>query len=135
MPTPNESPGAIASATTWADWLDHLEVDYDVMTDEDLHLEGMESLTGYHTVMTGTHPEYYSLAMLDALDGFVRSGGGLMYMGGNGFYWVTSMDSEGKHTIEIRRRDGTNTWEAAPGEYHHSTTGEFGGVWRFTSLF
>ena len=27
-----------------------------------------------------------------------------MYLGGNGFYWVTAVDPEGPHMIEIRRR-------------------------------
>jgi N,N-dimethylformamidase len=31
----------------------------------------------------------------------------------------------------MRRHDGTEAWQAAPGEYYHSLTGEFGGLWRF----
>lgn len=70
--------------------------------------------------------------MLDSLQAYLRQGGRLMYLGGNGFYWVTSVDPETGHTIEIRRRGGTEAWQAAPGEYHHSTTGgELGGLWRF----
>ena len=41
------------------------------------------------------------------------------------------MDLEQRHTIEVRRQGGSQTWEAAPGEYYHSTTGEPGGLWRF----
>ncbi len=113
------------------DWLEEKNYKHDIITDEDLHWEGTELLSPYKVILTGSHPEYWSTQMLDAMEAYLNRGGRLMYMGGNGFYWVTSMDSEGKHTIEIRRRDGTNTWEAAPGEYHHSTTGEFGGLWRF----
>jgi len=29
-----------------------------------------------------------------------------------------------------RAEDGIRTWAAEPGEYHHSFTGEFGGLWR-----
>jgi N,N-dimethylformamidase len=54
-----------------------------------------------------------------------------MYLGGNGFYWITSQDPTNPAVIEVRRNHGTDTWEAAPGEFHHSTTGEFGGLWRF----
>ena len=112
------------------DWLDHLEVDYDVMTDEDLHLEGMESLAGYSTVMTGTHPEYYSLAMLDALDEFVRSGGGLMYMGGNGFYWRVAFHPDIPGVLEHRRaQQNIARWNPGIGQYFHSFTGEHGGQW------
>ena len=112
------------------DWLHGKDHRNDVITDEDLHLEGAALLAPYKVVVTGSHPEYWSGQMLDGLQQFLSKGGRLMYLGGNGFYWVTSMDPEG-HTIEIRRRAGTQTWEAAAGEYHHSTTGELGGLWRF----
>jgi N,N-dimethylformamidase len=54
----------------------------------------------------------------------------LMYLGGNGFYWVTSIDPSGSSAIEVRRWGGTGAWRAEPGEYFHSTTGELGGLWR-----
>jgi N,N-dimethylformamidase len=113
------------------DWMEVKGYHYDVITDEDLDVEGEVLLKPYKVIVTGSHPEYWSGPMLDGMQGYLEKGGRLMYLGGNGFYWVTSMDSEGKHTVEIRRRDGTETWEAAPGEYYHSTTGEFGGLWRF----
>jgi hypothetical protein len=56
-----------------------------------------------------------------------------MYMGGNGFYWVTPMDPSGRY-IELRRRDGTEHWQGAPGESYHTITGEPGGLWRFRGL-
>ena len=112
------------------DWLEHLEVDYDVMTDEDLHQEEKAALEGYRAVMTGTHPEYYSLAMLDALDGFVHDGGRLMYMGGNGFYWRVAFHPELPGVLEHRRAQ-QNLARSNPGtgQYFHSFTGEHGGVW------
>ncbi len=36
-------------------------------------------------IMTGAHPEYTSAAMMHALAGYIRDGGRLMYLGGNGF--------------------------------------------------
>ncbi len=54
--------------------------------------------------------------MLDALEAYLDAGGRLMYLGGNGFYWVTAVDPERPHVIEIRRWGGTETWGAAPGE-------------------
>ena len=113
------------------DWLEAQGYDYDVVTDDDLHAEGAELLAPYVTVVTGSHPEYWSGGMLDALEGFLTDGGRLMYLGGNGFYWVTSYDRERPHVIEVRRWHGTETYEAEPGEYYHSTTGELGGLWRF----
>ena len=40
------------------DWLEHLGVDYDVITEEDLHYEGLDLLRPYGVVLTGSHPEY-----------------------------------------------------------------------------
>ena len=113
------------------DFMEQKGLAYDVVTDEDLHWEGASLLGGYKVVVSGAHPEYWSSQMLDGLKTYLENGGRFMYLGGNGFYWITSMDPEERHTIEVRRRDGTETWEAAPGEYFHSTTGEFGGLWRF----
>ena len=112
------------------DWLDHLGVDYDVMTDEDLHYEGAKALRQYRSVMTGSHPEYYSLPMLDALDVFVRSGGGLMYMGGNGFYWRVAFHAAMPGVLEHRRaQQNMARWNPGPGQYFHSFSGEHGGLW------
>jgi N,N-dimethylformamidase len=71
--------------------------------------------------------------MLEGLHTYLERGGRLMYMGGNGFYWVTPMDPSGRY-IELRRRDGTEHWQGAPGESYHALTGEPGGLWRFRGL-
>ena len=112
------------------DWMDAQGFGYDVISDDDLHFEGAELLAPYSVVVTGTHPEYWTLQMLDGMQSYQADGGRLMYLGGNGFYWVTSFDPERPHVIEVRRWGGTRAWEAVPGEYHHSTTGELGGLWR-----
>ena len=41
--------------------------------------------------------------MLDALDAYLAGDGRLMYLGGNGFYWVTAMDPRRPHVVEVRR--------------------------------
>ena len=113
------------------DWLDHLGVDYDLITDEDLHSDGYELLRDYRVVVTGTHPEYHSTPMWDAMKAWTDRGGRLMYMGGNGWYWRIAYHDELPGVIEVRRaEDGIRTWAAEPGEYHHSFTGEYGGLWR-----
>ena len=113
------------------DWMEAKGHQYDVITDEDLHWKGRELLAPYRVIVTGTHPEYWSGPMLKGLEEYLGSGGRLMYLGGNGFYWVTSLDPERPHVIEVRRWRGTGTWEVAPGEGYHSTTGEPGSLWRF----
>jgi N,N-dimethylformamidase len=112
-------------------WLEAKGFQYDIITDEDLDQEGEALLARYRTVVSGSHPEYWTGAMLDGLERYLATGGRFMYLGGNGFYWVISHDRERPDVLELRRWGGTNAWHAAPGEYHHSTTGEQGGLWRF----
>ena len=114
------------------EWLDRREHRYDVLTDEDLHTEGVELLASYRVLLTGSHPEYWTHEMLDALEGWLARGGRLMYLGGNGFYWVTSIFRSKPHVLEVRRgHAGTGVWRSEPGEVHHASTGEPGGLWRF----
>ena len=113
------------------DWLEAHEQPYDVVTDDDLHAEGLPLLEGYAVVLTGCHPEYFSREMMDALAAYLGRGGRLMYMGGNGFYWRVSYPPAHPGMIELRRaEDGTRAWVEAVGEYYHSSTGEYGGLWR-----
>lgn len=114
------------------EWLDRRGFLYDVVTDEDLHHEGVSLLEGYRALLTGTHPEYWSAAMLDGLEAWLEGGGRLMYLGGNGFYWATSLFPGKSHVLEVRRgHAGTGVWRSEPGEVHHASTGEPGGLWRF----
>jgi N,N-dimethylformamidase len=65
------------------------------------------------------------------LEEFLGRGGRLMYMGGNGFYWRIAFHPENAAIIELRRAEGRGrAWDADPGEYYHSFTGEYGGLWR-----
>lgn len=108
------------------------DIDINVLTDDILDAEGYALLKPYRVIVTGTHPEYYSEAMLQALDEFIAGGGRLIYLGGNGFYWRTSYGGERRDIIEVRRaEDGTRAWAARPGEYHHGFEGGIlGGLWR-----
>ncbi len=111
------------------DWLEHEGIGYDTITDDDLHAEGAGLLRPYAGVITGGHPEYASEAMLDALGTYTDDGGNLAYLGGNGFYWVTTVAAGRPHLLEVRRgRSGSRTWTGEPGEGYHGT-GEPGGHW------
>jgi len=112
------------------DWLDQQGIDYDVISDHELQDRGVDLLAPYHCVMSGSHPEYYSTEMLQAVEGFLSRGGRFMYMGGNGFYWRVTFPKAWPDMIELRRaEDGTRAWEEMPGQYNHMT-GELGGLWR-----
>ncbi|GAB2179009.1 large subunit of N,N-dimethylformamidase [Dongia sp. agr-C8] len=113
------------------DWLSETGQHFDVITDDRIDAEGLELLRGYRCIVTGSHPEYHSTAMLDAFDAYLQEGGRLMYLGGNGFYWRVATHAELPGVIEVRRGEaGTRCFELPPGERFHSFTGEFGGLWR-----
>lgn len=112
-------------------WLEAKGFDYDIITDHDLHAEGVELLANYNVVISCTHPEYVSGQILDAWEDYLANGGRGMYLGGNGWYWVTAQHPTKPFLLEVRRGEiGDQTWKARPGEYHHSFTGERGGIWR-----
>ena len=113
------------------DWLEENDIPYDVATDEDLHTEGLALLSRYRPVLTGSHPEYYSTKMHDALGSYLQRGGRLMYLGGNGFYWRVAFHAELPGVMELRRgEDGIRDWVSDPGEYYMGFTGEYGGMWQ-----
>ncbi|WP_024927476.1 MULTISPECIES: N,N-dimethylformamidase beta subunit family domain-containing protein [unclassified Mesorhizobium] len=112
-------------------WLEHKGYDYDVLTDEDLHVEGLDLLKPYKCVMTGTHPEYYSQEMLDATEDYIATGGRYIYMGGNGYYWNVAFRDDDLSTMEVRKLDsGMRAWNARPGEHYLATTGQKSGLWK-----
>ena len=113
------------------DWLEGMGHQFDVITDEEMHHEGADALTPYRVILTGTHPEYYSKKMRDAVYEYTQRGGRLMYLGGNGFYWRIAYHEDRAGVIEIRRAEGgSRAWEPPSGEYYVSFTGEYSGLWR-----
>lgn len=112
-------------------WLDHLGCEYDVLTDFDLHAEGLDALKPYNVVINGTHAEYYSERMLDATEDYLAQGGRVMYLSGNGYYWVVGFRDDEPQVMEVRKLEaGSRAWQARPGEHYLATTGERSGLWR-----
>ncbi len=112
-------------------WLEACGIACDVITDEDLHHEGVALLERYRAVVTGAHPEYFTTPMWDGVRGYLARGGRLAYLGGNGFIWRCAMSAEMPGVIELRRaEDGIRYRDEEPGEYYHEFTGEYGGLWR-----
>ncbi len=112
-------------------WLEHKGYDYDILTDEDLHREGLDAVKPYACVMSGTHPEYYSEKMLDATEDFIAGGGRYIYMGANGYYWNVAFRDDEPWTMEVRKLDsGMRAWTARPGEHYLATTGQKSGLWK-----
>jgi N,N-dimethylformamidase len=113
------------------DWLEAMGQAFDVVTDEDLHQEGVAAIADYRVVITGAHPEYWSTDMWDAMVAYQHRGGRLMYLGGNGFYWRVAYSDDLPGVIELRRAEGGMRYQQSePGEYYQSFNGELGGLWR-----
>jgi len=126
------APRHFAAELYLTDWLEVMRHDYDVITDHDLHEDGVNLLSRYKMVITGSHPEYWTTPMMDALEAYQESGGRLVYLGGNGFFWVTAIDPERPHIAEVRRGYASSrVWNSHPAEVHLASTGEKGGIWRF----
>ena len=116
-------------------WLREKGFEFDVVTDEDLDERGVDALKHYDVVLTGSHPEYHTRRMLEALLAYRSAGGSLMYLGGNGFYWKIGRAVSAPHLLEIRRAEaGMRVWESQPGEYYNQLDGEYGGMWRRNGL-
>ena len=113
------------------DWLETIGQSYDVVTDEDLHHDGLSALDPYRVVVTGAHPEYWSTDMWEAMVAYQGRGGRLMYLGGNGFYWRIAYHDTLPGIVELRRAEGGMRYQSTePGEYYQSFNGELGGLWR-----
>ncbi|CAO4135914.1 N,N-dimethylformamidase beta subunit family domain-containing protein [Methylorubrum extorquens] len=112
-------------------WLDQSGFDYEVLTEQDVHLEGLAALKPYRCILSGTHPEYVSERILDATEDFIAEGGRFIYMGGNGYYWNVAYRDEEPWIMEVRKLDsGMRAWAARPGEHYLQTTGDKSGLWR-----
>jgi N,N-dimethylformamidase len=112
-------------------WLHRKGYDYDIVTDQELHDDGIDAIRGYKALTTGSHPEYHTIQTLDALQDYRDTGGKLMYLGGNGFYWRVALHQSESGAIEIRRGEsGIRAWAAEVGEYYNAFDGAYGGLWR-----
>jgi hypothetical protein len=112
-------------------FLEHEGIPYEILTDHDLHARGASALHGFNTLITGSHPEYPSLKSFSAYSAFAREGGNLLYLGGNGFYWVSALDSARPHRLEVRRGDiGVRPYSLPGGEHVNNLDGQRGGLWR-----
>lgn len=123
--------GRVNSDCYVVDWLDRAEIPHDVLTDHDLHADGIDALSPYRVLICGQHPEYHSERMLEAIEHFLARGGRLMYLGGNGFYWRAEPSVDAPHALEVRRAEGgIRVWATEPGESYNQFDGGYAGLWR-----
>ena len=104
---------------------------FDVITDEDVDTHGVDLLSSYSVVITGSHPEYVSPKWMAATEDWLEGGGRLMYLGGNGLFWVTATHPDMPGVIELRRGfAGSRDWTSEVGEEWLSFEDRVGGLWR-----
>ena len=109
------------------EWLEHVGIAYHVATDEDFEREGRGLTDRYATIVTGSHPEYWTRKGLDTLEGYLNEGGRTMYLGGNRFTRSPAVSKQSRGSIEVRRdNSGTRCWDAPYGERTHVATSEAG---------
>ena len=112
-------------------WLTTKGYEFDVITDDELHKYGLAAIEKYSVLVTCSHPEYHTPQSLHALQEYTNTGGHLMYLGGNGFYWKVAVSDAWPDAVEIRRGEGgIRAWASEPGEYYNAFDGEYGGLWR-----
>jgi N,N-dimethylformamidase len=111
------------------DWLERSGIDYEVVADDDLHAEGAAALAPYACVVGASRPACCTTAMLDGLESFLRAGGRLMHLGGNGFHWRTAFHPTLPGVVELRRTGQGVLAPTSVAERHLSFTGEAAGTW------
>ena len=90
-PNPEASPigdGAnhLTRSELWIlNWLEDAGYRLDVYSDRDFHI-GIDNLSGYKALILTTHPEYWTLQMIENLQQYLADGGHLIYLGGNGVF-------------------------------------------------
>lgn len=101
----------------------------DVLTDADVHAGGAALLGRYRAVVTGSHPEYLSMAMETGYRDYVAGGGRLAYLGGNGFAAAVAYRDD---LMELRRgpTQSGRTWDGPVAEMGLALTNEPGGYLR-----
>lgn len=87
-------PRGLSADLLMLEFLERSGIAYDVVCDHDLHTFGNAGISRYGTIITGSHPEYHTVESLSAYANFIKAGGNVMYLGGNGFYWSCATMSE-----------------------------------------
>lgn len=110
-------------------WLRTEGVEPVVMDDRALHANGAAALDGVRVLVLSAHPEYWTSSMLDALQEYIGRGGHVIYLGGNGLYWVTSLHPSKPHLMEVRRWGGSQTCSVEEVDRRHQFEDRLGGLW------
>jgi hypothetical protein len=79
-------------------WLEDAGFAADLYTEWDFH-SGINDFGNYAALVLCTHPEYWTLQMLDNLQEYLAGGGCLLYLGGNGVFERVDFTPGGRQLI------------------------------------
>ncbi|KAF5608647.1 uncharacterized protein FSUBG_4575 [Fusarium subglutinans] len=128
-------PRGLSADLFMLEFLENSGIAYDVVCDHDIHTFGHDIISRYGTIITGSHPEYHTAESFKAYIDFIRAGGNVMYLGGNGFYWSIATTCENSHRVEIRRGgEGVRAFTCEGGDLVFSSNGQSGLLWRSRGL-
>lgn len=94
-------------------WLERNNHSYSMITDRDVH-DNPALLRKFKTIIVSTHSEYWSTRMFDGLQSYLKNGGNVLYLSGNGLYWKVAFKGD---KMEAKKSGG-----------EHAYTGEQGGL-------
>jgi hypothetical protein len=118
-------------------WLERNGFAADYCTDLDLHEDG-RLLEPYRLLVSAGHDEYWSRAMRDQAEAFVRRGGNLAFFGANTCWWRVQVLEKGTALLCLKHRhpglDGgfDQWWNGQARRPENSLTGvsyRYGGGW------
>jgi N,N-dimethylformamidase len=76
----------LTRAELWVlNWLEDTGYSVDVYTDQDFH-GGINGFNEYKALILSTHPEYWTVQMFDNLVAYLKAGGSVLYLSGNGVF-------------------------------------------------
>jgi len=128
-------PRGLSADLLMVEFLERSGIPYDVVCDHDLHMFGYAGISRYGTIVTGSHPEYHTVESISAYASYIKAGGNVTYLGGNGFYWSCATMSENLHRVEIRRGgEGITAFACDGGDRIFSSNGQSGLLWRSRGL-
>lgn len=109
------------------EWLEKSHYPWAAITDRELD-RNPSVLDHCQVLITGTHPEYVSGTEFDGIDAWIRRGGRMLYLGGNGFQTRVSFDKERPWITENRRIEHWGGhWPTMDAEHHLAADGELAG--------
>ena len=98
----------LLAADVWAmQWLSGAGYQFEVASDVDIH-QGRINLSAYAVLLLMTHPEYWTVPMRDQVDAYLRSGGSIVYLGGNGLFEVCDLSDDGSSMAVFMGCDGSD---------------------------